>query len=64
MTLHYYITRDENGLLCMHEQEPHRAGNVWKNDGNVYPLNIMLYEDLTWQSEPLKVKIEPDNEIS
>lgn len=48
------------GRLCLYENLPIRSGGGWYSQkGKFIQLDDKLFQDLTWECEPLEVNITP-----
>jgi len=56
-----YIARDKNNDLYLFSEPPHRGKECWWApsglDGTYLRLDKSLYPEVTWDSEPLQVRI-------
>lgn len=72
--VHFYLTRDLNGLLTLWFSKPKREGDEWGSNWHSHSipitygaeisdfcLNYHDYDNLTWDDEPLEVFINCDN---
>lgn len=65
--VHFYITRDKNGILTLWLGKPHRDLYYWfsaayyivsiavNEEVNLYGLNIEDYNSFKWEDEPIEV---------
>ena len=64
--VHFYVARDENGLLWLYLCKPIRSGRTFKTipRGSIiesqihfhkYVLNVNDYTNLKWEDEPVEV---------
>ena len=64
--VHFYVARDENGLLWLYLCKPIRSGRTFKTSprGSIiesqihfhkYGLNVNDYTNLKWEDEPVEV---------
>ena len=64
--VHFYVARDENGLLWLYLCKPIRSGRTFKTipRGSIiesqihfhkYGLNVNDYTNLKWEDEPVEV---------
>ncbi len=59
----YFVTRDKNGDLYLFASLPERSRECWWAesgvDGTYLRLDKSHYPEVTWESEPLPVRIVP-----
>ena len=57
-----FIARDKNNDLYLFAELPHRGNECWWAesgiDGTYLRLDKSLYREVTWDSEPLPVRLE------
>ncbi len=60
-----FIARDKNNDLYLFTELPKRGNECWWAeaglDGTYLKLNKSLYPEITWDSEPLPVRLESLN---
>jgi hypothetical protein len=60
-----FIARDKNNDLYLFAELPWRGNECWWSesglDGTYLLLNKSLYPEVTWDSEPLPVRLELQN---
>lgn len=67
--IHFYVTRDKNGELCLWINKPYRGLETWVNIDNSYilaindnlklfNLNVEDYNNLTFEDDPLEVYLK------
>ena len=54
----YYVTRDKDGCLYLHEEEPIRKSSLWCSERQFMELPKDKFPEVTWENSPKKVKIE------
>ena len=57
-----FIARDKNDDLYLFDEFPHRGAECWWAesgiDGTYLKLDKSLYPEVTWDAEPLPVRLE------
>lgn len=67
--IHFYVTKDKNGELCLWINKPYRGLETWVNINNSYilaindnlklfNLNVEDYNNLTFEDDPLEVYLK------
>ncbi len=60
-----FIARDKDGDLYLFAELPKRGSECWWAesglDGTYLRLDKTLYPEVTWDSAPLPVRLEPQN---
>lgn len=67
--IHFYVTKDKNGELCLWINKPYRGLEMWVNidnshvlaindDFKLFNLNVEDYNNLTFEDDPLEVYLK------
>lgn len=67
--IHFYVTRDKNGELCLWFDKPYRGLKTWIRANNsfvlaindefkLFNLNVEDYNNLTFEDDPLEVYLK------
>ena len=67
--IHFYVTRDKNGVLCLWLNKPYRGLEMWVNvdnshvlaindDFKLFNFNVENYNNLTFEDDPLEVYLK------
>lgn len=67
--IHFYVTRDKNGELCLWINKPYRGLEMWINVNNsfvlainddfkLFNLNVEDYNNLTFEDDPLEIYLK------
>ena len=58
-----WITRDQlYDILALWIDKPERAGTYWCSSNRSFRLDKKLFPEITWETEPVKIKLEKINE--
>ena len=54
----FWIARDKDGTLKLHESEPYCPYNTWHNSNQVFYLSNDYFPEVTFENSPQQVELK------